>query len=134
MGIGQIGIGDKLALWGEWALGEMVTAKIGCPFAPNIHFPQVPVFAKSPFTSVPICPCAHLPQSPICSGAYLPLFRFAPSAHSLRNPVCSSAHFFQMPICYMCPFTPNFPYPLNAHLPRCPFAIVPIISPYLHLS
>ena len=112
-----------LSPWGKWPLGQMGTPfpqmsifssvhLPRCPFAPNIHFPQEPICPKFPFSLVPICPD--------CPFAICPV------------PICPGAHLPQMPICSKCPFTQNFPYPPNAHLLRCLFAIVPIVSPNPH--
>ena len=80
----------------------------------NAHLPRCPILPYCPsFPQIPICYSAHFPPNvelPEFSAIY-----FGP-----RIPLCL------LPIWPKCSFTPNFPYPPYAHLPKSPFATVPI--------
>ena len=104
---------------------------------PNIHFPQVPVCAKSPFTSVPIRPCAHLPQSPYAQVPICPCFDLhrvpiRSGTRMLQCPFFPNAHLLYVSIYSKFPISPKCSFALvpichSAHnFPICPFALVPI--------
>ena len=93
-------------------------------FPPNVHFPRMP-----------ICPGAHLTQILI-----FPNSQFALSPHLFRCPFAPSAFLpfvrcpcTPVPICLKCPFAPSVRLLQILHISKCPFIIVPIISPNPHL-